>query len=289
MGGGLLQLVAYGAQDVYLTGNPQITFFKAVYRRHTNFALEAIEQTFNGNPGFGSRVTCQISRNGDLINRVYLQLRLTGSKYCKFFGLRVMNYVEIDILNPFNRVMAFEFKVNGLSQIDSVVSLIPGFNPLIRFGQDGQIVGLDSSENYIERKYNPTPFIRIYYSGVDSNNICIGEITAFVNDVYEETDKHIGNNCATFVPSSTVQQQTLMPKIKAVPNPFDSKTTIYIEQEDNTPFELYVTDIMGQKVAEFRNVLNNQIQLDREGWSAGVYFVHLNKGGKIISTKIVAK
>jgi hypothetical protein len=100
MGGGLLQLVAYGAQDVYLTGNPQITFFKAVYRRHTNFAIEAIEQTFNGNPDFGSRVTCQISRNGDLINRVYLQLRLTNTStaaYVKYFGLRVINYVEIEI------------------------------------------------------------------------------------------------------------------------------------------------------------------------------------------------
>ena len=63
MGGGLLQLVAYGAQDVYLTGNPQITFFKVVYRRHTNFAIEAIQQTFNGNPGYGNTVTCQISRN----------------------------------------------------------------------------------------------------------------------------------------------------------------------------------------------------------------------------------
>ena len=100
MGGGLLQLVAYGAQDVYLTGNPQITFFKASYRRHTNFAIEAIEQTFNGNVGFGSRVTCQISRNGDLINRVYLQLNLTNTTantYCKYFGLRVINYVEIEI------------------------------------------------------------------------------------------------------------------------------------------------------------------------------------------------
>ena len=48
MGGGLMQLVAYGAQDIYLTGNPQITFFKVVYRRHTNFAMESIEQTFNG-------------------------------------------------------------------------------------------------------------------------------------------------------------------------------------------------------------------------------------------------
>ena len=98
MGGGLLQLVAYGAQDVYLTGNPQITFFKAVYRRHTNFSIEAIEQTFNGQPSYGSRVTCQISRNGDLINRIYLQLRLSGTtNYCKYFGLRIINYVEIEI------------------------------------------------------------------------------------------------------------------------------------------------------------------------------------------------
>ncbi|NBO71224.1 hypothetical protein EBV26_12210, partial [bacterium] len=52
-GGGLMQLVAYGAQDVYLTGNPQITFFKVVYRRHTNFAMESIENPFNGSPGFG--------------------------------------------------------------------------------------------------------------------------------------------------------------------------------------------------------------------------------------------
>ena len=76
MGGGLMQLVAYGAQDVYLTGNPQITFFKVVYRRHTNFAIENIEQVFNGTPGFGRKVTCQISRNGDLITKMYLQVVL---------------------------------------------------------------------------------------------------------------------------------------------------------------------------------------------------------------------
>jgi hypothetical protein len=72
MGGGLLQLVAYGAQDVYLTGNPQITFFKVVYRRHTNFSIESIQQTFNGNAQAGNRVTCQISRNGDLVHKLYV-------------------------------------------------------------------------------------------------------------------------------------------------------------------------------------------------------------------------
>ena len=73
MGGGLMQLVAYGAQDIYLTGNPQITFFKVVYRRHTNFAVESIEQTFNGSIDFGKRVTATISRNGDLIQQMYLE------------------------------------------------------------------------------------------------------------------------------------------------------------------------------------------------------------------------
>ena len=99
MGGGLLQLVAYGAQDVYLTGNPQITFFKAVYRRHTNFAIEAIQQTFNGTPGFGQRVTSTIARNGDLINRVYLAVDVSNpdAGLSKFFGLRLLNYVEVEI------------------------------------------------------------------------------------------------------------------------------------------------------------------------------------------------
>jgi len=76
MGGGLMQLVAYGAQDVYLTGNPQITFWKVTYRRYTNFAIESIEQTFNGQADFGRRVTCTISRNGDLAYRTYLQVTL---------------------------------------------------------------------------------------------------------------------------------------------------------------------------------------------------------------------
>jgi hypothetical protein len=111
MGGGLLQLVAYGAQDVYLTGNPQITFFKVAYRRHTNFALEAIEQTFNGSTTLGSRVTCQITRNGDLINRVYFVGTITNTNSVNdtttdvnnaialvpYFGLKLLKTIELEI------------------------------------------------------------------------------------------------------------------------------------------------------------------------------------------------
>jgi hypothetical protein len=76
MGGGLMQLVAYGAQDVYLSGNPQITFFKVVYRRHTNFSVEPIQQTWNGASDYGRTVTCNINRNGDLITNMYVVVKL---------------------------------------------------------------------------------------------------------------------------------------------------------------------------------------------------------------------
>ena len=103
MGGGLLQLVAYGAQDVYLTGNPQITFFKVVYRRHTNFAIEAIEQTPTGSSSLGSRVSFQITRNGDLIHRVYFYgvIKNTSTTAAVAlvpnFGQKLLKTIELEI------------------------------------------------------------------------------------------------------------------------------------------------------------------------------------------------
>jgi len=114
MAGGLMQLVAYGAQDVFLTGTPEITFWKVSYRRHTNFAMESIEQTFQGQADFGRRVTCTISRNGDLCYRTYLQVTLpeinqflknnSGSftdgvyaRWLDFIGEQLVAQVEVEI------------------------------------------------------------------------------------------------------------------------------------------------------------------------------------------------
>jgi hypothetical protein len=93
-----MQLVAYGAQDIFLTGNPMITFFKVVYRRHTNFAMESIEQTFNGAADFGKKMTCTVSRNGDLIHHVYLRVELpevTMNGKCAFRWLNWVGHILI--------------------------------------------------------------------------------------------------------------------------------------------------------------------------------------------------
>ena len=103
MGGGLMQLVAYGAQDIYLTGNPQITFFKVVYRRHTNFSMEAIVQTWDGSDGVSSstpsagRCTATISRNGDLIHRMYIEIEGTLIDTVKDFNAQSITDVELEI------------------------------------------------------------------------------------------------------------------------------------------------------------------------------------------------
>ena len=109
MGGGLLQLVSYGAQDIYISGSPQITFWKVLYKRHTNFAMESIEVTFNGQADFNKRVTAVINRNADLMYRTYLQVvlpavdlistatTLNRFRWLNYIGHRLVKTVELEI------------------------------------------------------------------------------------------------------------------------------------------------------------------------------------------------
>ena len=101
MAGGLMQLVAYGAQDVYLTGNPEVTFFQAKYKRHTNFAMENIEQTVNGTAADSGRVSVTVARNGDLVGDMYVELKVKSSGVTSanaaWVAERAINNVELSI------------------------------------------------------------------------------------------------------------------------------------------------------------------------------------------------
>jgi hypothetical protein len=107
-----MQLVSYGAQDIYISGNPQITFWKILYKRHTNFAMESIEVTFNGQADFNKRVTAVINRNADLMYKTYVQVvlpqvqlggsgaaspGLTAFRWVNYIGHRLIKQVEVEI------------------------------------------------------------------------------------------------------------------------------------------------------------------------------------------------
>ncbi len=113
MTGGLIQLVAYGPEDLFLTKDPQITFFKMVYRRHTNFSREEIPQYFVHTPNFGKKTSCILSRSGDLIEKIYLVVVLPNVPtfldddgnpdpiakvaWVRQIGYAIINSVEIEI------------------------------------------------------------------------------------------------------------------------------------------------------------------------------------------------
>jgi len=106
MTGSLMQLVAYGIENIYLTDNPQITFFKTVYRRYTNFSIESIPQHFNSKVNFGNKVSCTISKNGDLINRIYVVITLPNIpqlqndakiRWINYIGYNLLKTIELEI------------------------------------------------------------------------------------------------------------------------------------------------------------------------------------------------
>lgn len=112
MGGGLLQLVAFGAQDAYITGNPHITFWKILYKRHTNFAIEAFRVNFTGSPVYGQRVVAVVNRNADLVWKTYVEIVLpdttaaaTGKTYnvewtganARRLGYQMLDQIEVEI------------------------------------------------------------------------------------------------------------------------------------------------------------------------------------------------
>jgi hypothetical protein len=108
MGGGLLQLYTRGPQDKFLTGNPTITFFKKVYRKHTNLAVEQMVQMFTGTKSFGNRLRCKIEKKGDLLKDMYLLIKIKNGdapavkqednyKNIMKCGFAIIEYVEIEI------------------------------------------------------------------------------------------------------------------------------------------------------------------------------------------------
>ena len=150
LGGGLLQLVATGRQDIYLTGNPQTTFFKQVYRRHTNFAVESCRIDFEGSADFGKIFVATIPRKGDLLNTLILEVSLpmlpqtsgappTGdTSWVNGIGHAMIDYISLEIggkeidrqYGEFLHVIS-QFKVDASKKqgFDNMVGNVQVFTP----------------------------------------------------------------------------------------------------------------------------------------------------------------
>ena len=101
MPGGLIQIVAYGSQDLFLTSIPEVTFFKFIYNRYTNFSMEFKELKFSGNKNFGEKVFCTIPKDGDLLNELFVKFQLPNVNIAKTLDNAKSRSNILDILNNF--------------------------------------------------------------------------------------------------------------------------------------------------------------------------------------------
>jgi len=166
MGGGLLQLVAYGAQDAYISGNPQITFWKGLFKRHTNFAMEPFRINFSGQPSWGTKQTAIVGRHADLLYSTYVEVVLPykGTDDASYrwssgdLGYKLIRHVELDIGGQIVDRMYSEFMVLWASltlSFDARNKLAAMVDPNIR---DDSICAADGRKKLPNVLYIPLPF-----------------------------------------------------------------------------------------------------------------------------------
>lgn len=224
MTGGLLQLVAYGAQDVYLTGNPQITFFKVIYRRYTNFAIETVEKTFTGTIGFGNTIASKITRDGDLTTNMYLKIILNSVNpgaanfaWTRRLGFAIIGEVDIIIggtvldrsygtwLDVWYSLARKGYHDIGVSNMLGDVPEMTTYDATIkprytlyvplqfwfnRFtGLAIPLIALQYHDTYINYTIQQLNNLIIYSPTFDPVAITINDITLLVNYVYLDTDE----------------------------------------------------------------------------------------------------
>jgi len=165
MTGGLIQIVAYGTADIFLTGMPQITFFKLVYRRYTNFAIENLVQTFSGTANFGNKISCTLDRVGDLVNKMYLQIVLPTvllpnpnyiSKYHTADATEILNLQTqySNFKNIINYIFQYYRELNKyISTINQNVNLTNLFN---KIQQITAVYYTSSAYNTLKTQYSTT-------------------------------------------------------------------------------------------------------------------------------------
>ena len=284
MAGGLMQLVAYGAQDVYLTGNPQITFFKIVYKRHTNFASEAIEQTFSGNIGFNQKMSCQITKNGDLITKMYLKIELSGSSvengkwaWVGMLGYSILETIDLQIGGSTIDRQYGEWLCIW-HQLTNDISHERGINKII--GNVSELTTLSADEKNVTL-YIPLQFFCCRYNGLALPLIALQYHEVRFDVLLKNYEKLIIKQGDSNISSDDVSPTITLDDVTLLIN------YIYLDSEERKRFSTSTHEYLIEQIQsngdEIVDLSNKKIRLNFSHPCKSLYWI--TKHGRYISGK----
>jgi hypothetical protein len=199
---------------------------------------------------------------------------------------QTLNYIDLNMLNPDCRLLALDFTMSGVV-IDSVVSLVGGFDPLIEWNAaTGRIALLDTAEISLGKQLTAMPFVRVYFSTLTSTTVCVASINAAVNADYEETLKSIFNGCVTVTGINILYQSGL---VKIIPNPSEGIFAISTDVLNGESANISILDAMGRVIYSSKEVLSagKGISIDLSKHPKGVYLVRVLTGQLEVTERLV--
>lgn len=200
-------------------------------------------------------------------------------------------YVDIEIRNPQNKVLAYEFNMSGIT-IANVYNVLPPMDfPVVNDYVVGgtKVIGISYVDSTVDKYTNFTPLCRIYYSSLTDTMICIDEIVHIVNENYEAT---LTNSPACYDLNNVgIDEVSANNNMIVYPNPSNGIFTVEISNFSNENGTVNVNDVTGKVIStyEVKNSTNGKITMDLQTLSKGVYFINYVSEGKNISQRVIVQ
>lgn len=191
------------------------------------------------------------------------------------------NYLDIHMRNPDNKVIAYEFDMNGIT-IDSVESLVN--YPGAANWSDSKVLAISQNDSSVNRSQLAQPLCRVHFSAITGNQICIANIEGIISDQYQALIPVIEGPC--FVPSNT----TVLPsnfEVKIMPNPLKETAKFTFNQTSNNSLSLEIIDLSGKTLRSFHEIKGREFEFNRQDLPSGMYFYRISGDMGTLTGKMI--
>jgi hypothetical protein len=196
--------------------------------------------------------------------------------------------LDIKILNPFSRLLAFEFTLTGL-EIDSVENIGSVYDGAWKFNAaSGKLLSLTATESFLPKHIQTTPFVRVHYTAITGPEICLGEITAVVNEEYQRSAAQAGTPaCLPVITTTAGEPGQSSFTVFAVPNPATDQVTLFFPNPDAAPVMVSLADATGRVIRQFAGIRDASVVVQRGELPAGLYFYSVEAEGGRAAGKVM--